>query len=443
MAAWRSWTAPCASTTGRTRSTPSSPAVAPASPRSSNTGVPFAFTDDGSGLLSAPRNNVRYFYAVTAFDVNSFVSGPASLESQRTARAVVPVNQASNVTTAVAAARTFGWRDGTELSRSRRRPSRSIRRPAGSAGRRRRRRCGAGRRPSRRWSRRCCRRSSLTATIDSVLSRSTDVRRGPGQLPRLCAPSSSSPSTGRAATAAVPDDRRTGRSPPIAAKRPPAAEAQLGVLPGGPDPASAARYGIPEGAASFNAAVQATLPNNIRSSAQENQQAPPRLLTNVSPGGSRWFDGANESVDDPAYSIRVGHVTGVDSIWAPLSHTDQNPLHAGVQAPALDDAACRCLPHFLGANGRQADIELTWGDGGTMASVEDITHHLDVPFSPARRRRAGASSRTTTPTARSTGWTSSTLRVWSRRCTPSTAARVLRRPGARSRRCRAPAGADG
>jgi hypothetical protein len=30
--------------------------------------------------------------------------------------------------------------------------------------------------------------------------------------------------------------------------------------------------------------------------------------------------------------------------------------------------------------GRQADIELTWGDAGTVASVRDITHHLDVPF---------------------------------------------------------------
>ena len=65
-------------------------------PELANTGVPFIFTDNGSGLLSAPRNNVRYFYSVTAFDVNSFVSGPASLESQRAAKAIVPVKPASN-----------------------------------------------------------------------------------------------------------------------------------------------------------------------------------------------------------------------------------------------------------------------------------------------------------------------------------------------------------
>ena len=69
-------------------------------PALANTGVPFAFTDDGSGLVQAPRNNVRYFYAVTAFDVNSFQSGPSSLESQRLARAVTPTRAASNVASA-------------------------------------------------------------------------------------------------------------------------------------------------------------------------------------------------------------------------------------------------------------------------------------------------------------------------------------------------------
>ncbi len=64
-------------------------------PALANTGVPFAFTDDGSGLVQAPRNNVRYFYAVTAFDVNSFQSGPSSLESQRLAERS-PVQPASN-----------------------------------------------------------------------------------------------------------------------------------------------------------------------------------------------------------------------------------------------------------------------------------------------------------------------------------------------------------
>jgi hypothetical protein len=55
-----------------------------------NTGVPFTFIDRGV------RNSVRYFYSVTAFDLNSVASGPSSLESARTTKAVTPVVQPAN-----------------------------------------------------------------------------------------------------------------------------------------------------------------------------------------------------------------------------------------------------------------------------------------------------------------------------------------------------------
>jgi hypothetical protein len=55
-----------------------------------DTGVPFTFID------RTARSNLRYFYSVTAFDVNSFQSGPSSLESARTTKAVTPVAPASN-----------------------------------------------------------------------------------------------------------------------------------------------------------------------------------------------------------------------------------------------------------------------------------------------------------------------------------------------------------
>jgi hypothetical protein len=64
-------------------------------PRSScpllnNSGVPFSFVD------RTPRNNFRYFYSVTAFDVNSIESGPTSLESPRSTKPVRPVKPADN-----------------------------------------------------------------------------------------------------------------------------------------------------------------------------------------------------------------------------------------------------------------------------------------------------------------------------------------------------------
>ena len=55
-----------------------------------NTGVPFLFIDRGV------RNSLRYFYTVTAFDVNSLVSGPSSLESPRVTKAVTPAPPPSN-----------------------------------------------------------------------------------------------------------------------------------------------------------------------------------------------------------------------------------------------------------------------------------------------------------------------------------------------------------
>jgi hypothetical protein len=358
-------------------------------PDLANTGVPFAYTDDGTGLLSAPRNNVRYFYAVTAFDVNSFVSGPASLESQRTARAVVPVHQASNVRTAELTA-TFLGDDGTELSAEPTTPftidpeTGRFSGPPPASGLAQLEAAFAPLIPS------LLPALSLTATIDSVLPRTAAVCGALGSFRGYCA--EFFVTFDRAGQ--TPQKFQTVAQWPFwfnaaTGEAAATAQAQLGSFPVAPDPGAASRYGIPEGAASFNAAVQATLSENIRSSAQENQQSR-RLLTNVSPGGSRWFDGANETLDDPAISIRVGHVAGADSIWTPLSHTDQDPVTPGLQGfPSLEDACMQLPPHFLAPMARQGDIELTWGDNGAVASVRDITHHLNVPFAPSAQASWG------------------------------------------------------
>jgi hypothetical protein len=53
-------------------------------PELSDNGVSFSFVDN------AARNSFTYYYAVTAFDVNSFKSGPSSLESPRITKATTP-----------------------------------------------------------------------------------------------------------------------------------------------------------------------------------------------------------------------------------------------------------------------------------------------------------------------------------------------------------------
>ena len=60
-------------------------------PQLSDNGVPFGFID------REPKNNFRYFYSVTAFDINSYQSGPSSLESPRVAKPVTPSVTGSNV----------------------------------------------------------------------------------------------------------------------------------------------------------------------------------------------------------------------------------------------------------------------------------------------------------------------------------------------------------
>ena len=59
-------------------------------PGLSDTGLPFAFVDRNV------RNSFTYYYAVTAFDVNSVKSGPTSLESARITKAVRPRRSSSN-----------------------------------------------------------------------------------------------------------------------------------------------------------------------------------------------------------------------------------------------------------------------------------------------------------------------------------------------------------
>ena len=59
-------------------------------PQLSNTGVPFIYTD------TDVRNGVRYYYAVTAFDVNSLKSSPSSLESAKISKQIVVGAPAAN-----------------------------------------------------------------------------------------------------------------------------------------------------------------------------------------------------------------------------------------------------------------------------------------------------------------------------------------------------------
>jgi hypothetical protein len=148
------------------------------------------------------------------------------------------------------------------------------------------------------------------------------------------------------------------------------------------DPTSAARFGIPDGFSQFNATVAANLRQYIQFSSFEGQAARRGFSTlngNLSPGGSRWFEGADETVDHPTASIRVGSLSGVDTVWAPIHHTDYIPDDGAVTTYS-QSGSMQCFGYLHAGLGRQADVKLTWSGGNV--TVRDETHHLDVPFSP-------------------------------------------------------------
>ncbi|HEV8263520.1 MAG TPA: T9SS type A sorting domain-containing protein [Gemmatimonadales bacterium] len=76
-------------------------------PDLTDSGVGFAFVD------ANVQSSFTYHYAVTAFDVNSFISGPSSLESPRVTKSVTPRKLASNATAAVLVQGVYG--EGTNL----------------------------------------------------------------------------------------------------------------------------------------------------------------------------------------------------------------------------------------------------------------------------------------------------------------------------------------
>lgn len=351
-------------------------------PALNNTGVPFAYVDRGV------RNSFTYFYTVTAFDVNSVKSGPTSLESPRVTKGVTPRKSIPNLQTAELTFGVFGD-DNVELD-----PSGVYTvdpatgrftgppPPTGAAS------LAAAFAP---LVPQLLPALTLTFEVDSVRSAS-DVDCGGGALINiqdLCF--QFFVSFTRDATTQQFATTVFWPISVVAFLEPASNDVGLGAFPVTADATSSSNLGIPPGFATFNASVQATLNQYILFSAQENQMGR-RILASVSPGGSRWFDGADETVNDPGTGRRVGHVAGVDTIFAPLSHIDTRPDLAGVQdddffwAPFINGGGntirtnMQCFPYVVAAMGRQADIEMTWGASGAIASVRDVTNHVDVPF---------------------------------------------------------------
>jgi hypothetical protein len=335
-----------------------------------DTGVPFVFVDRNV------RNSFRYFYSVVAFDVNSFQSGPATLESPRVTKAVTPVRPASNFeNTAALDAAVYG-RDlkHTDLTQPVIDPNTgafSKKMPAPNG-----------------WN------LALSAFVQQVIA-------APGAI----SVSLDSLTLGSAYAPVVPVSYWTTVTTAAGSTvlQIPITQDQFNseqqfstsfdaiVI----DDALAARYG---GSSQYTLAGQldAALPGNYYTSAFG------RGCANAAPGfsfantpqagcdynGARWFDGpspaANETVAHPngcsaqnntlnsvtCYS-NAGSLTGVVNIFEQKSYQTTPNVWRNVEG-------------ILGGAVRAADYNVYWGAGGLIDSVIDISSNVEVAFDANR-----------------------------------------------------------
>ncbi|MDQ3030371.1 MAG: hypothetical protein M3R09_10170, partial [Actinomycetota bacterium] len=346
-----------------------------------DTGVPFVYVDQTA------KNNLRYFYTVTAFDINSLQSGPTSLESPRTTKSILPNASATNVDFAAAATFSILGDDGNPV-------------PTGTAGFAIDASTGRfnGLPPSNLQVTGEIEQSVLalatslggtgiTAKIDSVKIRANGESYPDDGIPTFgCLGTDNGQGlcqeyfvTYAGPTGSV-QTRTVARVPILGATFGDPIVRVNAITPGPVplDPATASQFGLPAGTAPPAAGLTVSVPRHGELSAGE-QFYNRRVLLGLSPGGSRWYEGANESLDDPSYSIRVGHLTGVDTIYSVVSHTDLTP---GTGASEADPVSVCQQMYAYGSTtfGRQADIEVVWGPGGTLTSVRDLSNNVAVPF---------------------------------------------------------------
>jgi hypothetical protein len=337
-----------------------------------DTGVPFVYVDETA------RNNLRYFYAVTAFDINSFQSGPSSLESPRNTKSTTPVAGASNFQNTADVTVSMQGR-GVVLDNTRPNPTLD---PA-------------------------------TGRFSGPFPPANDFEFGLAEFVQtlLAAPGSFSLTLDSIGLGSAYDNIPniyyfTGTSgATVTQVSLPITQDQTSLTASSftyftaisPDASLAQRFG---GSDQFK--LTAKILMNIRGNYYTNSWG--RGCTNGASGftasaalgvtgcsynGQRWFDGPspanNETVDDPqaahpeAFTTNVmvpagnynnaGAVTGATTVHILHSYETVQNTYRNVEGG-------------LGGVQRAADFNVYWGAGGLIDSVIDVTHNLAVPFAP-------------------------------------------------------------
>jgi hypothetical protein len=361
------------------------PCAPSACPALANTGVPFAYVD------RTPRSGFRYFYAVTAFDVNSYQSAPSSLESARITKAVTPQRGATTYVTSVQLLPTVVSGRGARVDS---RFSQPVIDPA------------TGRFSGPFPATDAATLSFPVALVSQLLGGSLDFS---ATLDSIDAGSAYDDIPLVYHITAVGVTGLIHLDLPVL--QDPGGSTSVATFSLGPLTASDSVSLIYGGSGGVSFPVQAgiSLTGNYYTSAWG------RGCINGAPGfdpngvtcsynGTRWFDGpspaANETAADPNFGngavalapnvdralpnnagfANAGHLTGVDVIHQPLAYLTMPNVY-------------RVVHGALGSFKRAADYNVYWSAGtpGRIDSVVDVTHNVPLPLDsiPARGMNTG------------------------------------------------------
>ena len=324
-----------------------------------DTGIPFFYNDN------TVVNNFTYFYAVSAFNVNSQASGPNSLRSARVAQSTVPRKDAPDLVFASLSSSISGD-SGEPLNPSA--PVPSVDPETGIF---------SGPFPPTNGVEqtfaplvpRLLPQFELQARIDSVKPDWTQQEGCGGNgwaFQSVCYRAFLTVNDEQIEVAGLASNWNSFGRPPFS--RTLAVNQEIPF-----DPAALEAFGIP--AASGAAQAYLTLDEAIQFSNWEGQQNRRGATANTLHGGPRWFNGTEETLADPTAFIRVGRLAEVDSVFIPIHHTATGPG----EGTLANSGTIQYFGYYAAHIGRSADFQVTW-TGGTI-TVRDITHGVDVPFS--------------------------------------------------------------
>lgn len=335
-------------------------------------GVPFTYVDQGV------RNSYRYFYSVTAYDLNSLSSGPSSQESARITKAITPRPPASNQTYAVTT-ETSVWGRGVRLEREIPTLDAATGRFSGPMP------------PANAWN------LSLQNVVEKLLDTSGEVVVRLDSIVLGNAYQASTPHTYHLTV--NPGEESVRLSLPLQQNQTSSwafASVEFPAVPVDVVPAIA--YGLGADFA-MRAALNLRLEGTFRTGSYGRGCVSAffgvgfELSNGCDYNGARWFDGPspvrNETMANPTAGAQAASA-GFNTL--PTTFADWNNAGEleGVSAVYQNrayynsPATYRNVEGILGGAARAADFNVYWGAGGTVDSVVDVTHNVPVPFSADR-----------------------------------------------------------